>query len=175
MAKSMRAAAGATGTQETMTSPTLQSLIERLNQAPFILPNEQVIWAPRRATPEAIAQVENALGQPIAGALREFLLLRGGGGLKSLPLSGIDPLHPLARNRGSILGDTLHWRAHGMPGRYIAIQRDAADQAPLCLDAQGGSEPPVIRWASGQAQPVASGFIDFYAASLEPLFRQAGI
>ena len=62
-----------------------------------------------------------------------------------------------------------------MPGRYIAIQRDAADQAPLCLDAQGGSEPPVIRWASGQAQPVASGFIDFYAASLEPVFRQAGI
>lgn len=175
MAKSMRAAAGATDTQETMTSPTLQSLIERLNQAPFILPNEQVIWAPRRATPEAIAQVENALGQPIAGALREFLLLRGGGGLKSLPLSGIDPLHPLARNRGSILGDTLHWRAHGMPGRYIAIQRDAADQAPLCLDAQGGSEPPVIRWTDGQAQPVASGFIDFYAASLEPLFRQAGI
>ena len=85
------------------------------------------------------------------------------------------PLHPLARNRGSILGDTLHWRAHGMPGRYIAIQRDAADQAPLCLDAQGGSEPPVIRWASGQAQPVASGFIDFYAASHEAVFRQAGI
>ena len=66
----MRAAARATGTQETMTSPTLQSLIERLNQASFILPNEQVIWAPRRVTPEAIVQVENALGQPIAGALR---------------------------------------------------------------------------------------------------------
>ena len=157
-------------------SDAIAHLVARLDQVPYILPNEQVIWQPLAATPEAIAQVQDALGLPIGGALREFLLLRGGGGLKSLPISGVDPLRPLARNRGLILGDTLHWRARGMPASLIAIQRDAADQAPVCAQATDGSEnSPIVRYAHGQIEPVADDFTAYYAQSHERVFRQAGL
>ena len=49
-------------------SDAIAHLVARLDQVPYILPNEQVIWQPLAATPEAIAQVQDALAAKIGRA-----------------------------------------------------------------------------------------------------------
>lgn len=157
----------------------IRALVARINSILSVL--EDVVW--EGPTPaDSISSVEGALGVQFPISFRTLLLLTGGGGVESFPISSIPSDDPLADNTGAICGDTHHyrksWVPYPLPDHLVVIQRDANNNEPFCLDTSEwlGSECPVVLYYynTGEIEKVAPNFFTFYENYLERLFREAG-
>jgi hypothetical protein len=156
----------------------IRALIARIDAE---LAADGVVWA-GPASEEAIARVEATLGVRFPVSFRTLLLLTGGGGVKSFPISSVDLADPVAIQYGSVYGDTLHyresWVPRPLPAHLVVVQRDADDNEPFCLDTSrwSGEECPVVLYYlnTGRAERVAPDFLAFYERYLEPRFEAAG-
>lgn len=158
----------------------LTEVISKVNQLPVMDGEFSVEWG-GASTEDAIATVEGALGVKIRGTYRDFLLATGGGGLDALYISPIAAKKPLA---AGCYFDTLHyregWCPHKLPSHLVVVQRDSDDNEPVCLDTSSevdGENPVVLFYhqSTGHSERLASSFIDYYRAFLEPYFEEAGL
>jgi SMI1-KNR4 cell-wall len=136
----------------------IRALIARIDAE---LTADEVAWA-GPASAEAIARIESALGVRFPASFRTLLLLTGGGGVKSFPISSIDSADPVAVQYGTVYGDTLHIREpwwSPLPSHMAVVQRDADDNEPFCLDTSNwsGEECPVVLYYlnSGRAEQIS--------------------
>lgn len=155
----------------------IRALVVRINS--ILSTFEDVVWDGPAST-GSIRSVESALGVQFPVSFKILLLMTGGGGVESFPISSIPPDNPLADNVGAIYGDTVHyrksWVPQPLPSHLVVIQRDANDNEPFCLDTSEwvGSECPVVLYyySTGKIEKIAPNFLTFYENYLEPLFQE---
>ncbi|MDD2701410.1 MAG: SMI1/KNR4 family protein [Sideroxydans sp.] len=158
---------------------TLSRLVEKIEKLPELIEGQAVNWV-GPSSEAAIHTVEEALQVKIIGSFRDFLLLKGGGGLDTLYISGI----PLDDPMSGVYSDTIYfredWCPHRLPQHLIVIERDADDNEPICLDTSQvveGENPVVLYYynSTGFTEKLAPSFMKFYENYLEPYFDDAGI
>ena len=114
---------------------------------------------------EHIAKLEAALEVKLPPSFKEFLRAYGGGGKKTLGISGILRNDPLWVNRGTVLGDTLLTREDfDLPKHLVVILRDYDADAIWCLDcshSDGSCECPVVSFEEGFTQRSDGNFSSF--------------
>lgn len=157
---------------------SLTALLAKVDQLPAVDDSLEVEWD-GPSTDAAIAAVEKALNIEIRGSYRDFVLLRGGGGLDALRISSIEADDPLSGACADSLYYREAWCTHALPAHLLVIQRDDDDNEPVCLDTsrvERGENPVVLFYpSSGHLELLAPGFADYYASFLEPYFDDAGL
>jgi hypothetical protein len=155
----------------------IRALVARIDAE---LAADGVEWA-GPASAETIVRVESTLGVRFPASFRTLLLLKGGGGVESFPISSVDSSDPVAIQYGTVYGDTLHyrepWVPRPLPAHLVVVQRDADDNEPFCLDTSkwSGEECPVVLYYlnTGHVERIAPDFLAFYERYLAPRFEAA--
>lgn len=121
-------------------------------------------------SPQAVQELEKALGVELPASYRSFLLSYGAGGTVGSWIAGIYDNAPLKANDGYAYGETMRIRKdYGLPASFVVIQ-SAAPEVVWCLDLRkvnAASEAPVV------AVDVLNGFrTDAIASDFRAFFRE---
>jgi len=121
------------------------------------------VWISGGASSEQVASLERALGISLPPSYATFLTSYGALGVDDSFVSGILDNDALDQSGGSVLGDTLRFRAHNeFPSSFIVIGKH--EDGAYCLDTARQSkerEYPIVNFEFGSIQhasPVAQNF-----------------
>lgn len=132
---------------------------------------EELYWC-GPCSKKLIDKAERILGVPLPKTYREFLALKGCGGIESFIISGINPEFALDDGGLIVQTDSDYYREDWVPGplpkHLLVIQKDDDDNEPFCLDTsrmKRGECPVVLYYhhkASGYFDEIAPDFVSFY-------------
>ena len=125
-----------------------------------------------------ISKMEKLLGVTLPTSFREFVLLKGGGGLEAFFILGVTSKGDLSDGGTvSCVSNRLReeWVASPLPSHLVPVQLDEDYLQPFCLDTSRmkRGECPVVVYAlgGGETEDVAPNFVTFFEKYTAPYFK----